>query len=233
MYWFPPAERGMYGCPASRAFFLSSIEASILPSISRIAVSVAVFRTRFTAVSMFSWVMTSQACCMASWPGRSWGSPHALMKLARKWLMNVDLNGSLHVTIARLDARLWAIMCEQWRSLASSPSVAKSFATSSRVVVHAIITDRSTQGWMMSAVARSMAEATKALRSGLPLRIGLLSIWGLSLTMPRRNGWAMWDSSLAGNSGGEWCGEPPGPGPSTPWLDLWPPGPASPPSNAE
>mmetsp|Transcript_69434 Transcript_69434/g.194180 ORF Transcript_69434/g.194180 Transcript_69434/m.194180 type:complete len:215 (-) Transcript_69434:215-859(-) len=50
--------------------------------------------------------------------------------------------------------------------------MAKSFTMSSLVVMHAIVTERSTTGWMISRIARSTAMATTALSCGLATKSG-------------------------------------------------------------
>lgn len=51
-------------------------------------------------------------------------------------------------------------MLVTWRTAASSGSMAKSFTTSSRVVMQAMVTERSTTGVIISQMARSTATGT-------------------------------------------------------------------------
>ena len=70
-------------------------------------------------------------------------------------------SGSLHVTSASDPARLLTIRCAASRILCSSCTFAKSFITSSFALMHAIVTERSTTGWMISRIARSTATGTR------------------------------------------------------------------------
>ena len=57
--------------------------------------------------------------------------------------------------------------CAAARMRASSGSIAKSLAISSRVVMHAIVTERSTTGAMISLIARSIACGTRRRSAGV------------------------------------------------------------------
>ena len=75
-------------------------------------------------------------------------------------------SGSLHVTSASEPARVCAISCAACFMRDSSGSMAKSLSMSSRAVTQAIVTERSTTGWMISRMARSMATGTMRLSCG-------------------------------------------------------------------
>ena len=68
------------------------------------------------------------------------------VKSCRKCVETLERSGSLHVTRARLPARFATMSCPALRILFSSLSMAKSFVTISLVVMHAIVTLRSTTG---------------------------------------------------------------------------------------
>mmetsp|Transcript_19028 Transcript_19028/g.54395 ORF Transcript_19028/g.54395 Transcript_19028/m.54395 type:complete len:201 (-) Transcript_19028:1563-2165(-) len=134
--------------------------------MSRMAFSVAAFSMSIQPKSRFSAAHVCTACC-SCWslpekePGCCWSS-------ARRCLAILTRSGSLHVTRARLPARLETMSCAALRMRLSSGSVAKSFATRSLVVMHAIVTLRSTTGCIISRIARSTATgATRRIAAPL------------------------------------------------------------------
>mmetsp|Transcript_31855 Transcript_31855/g.101477 ORF Transcript_31855/g.101477 Transcript_31855/m.101477 type:complete len:316 (-) Transcript_31855:479-1426(-) len=127
--------------------------------MSRTAFSVAAFSmraqpsSRLSAVTTWmvcsrTWASTGLGCCCSSW---------------RSWLARLTRSGSLHVTMARDPTRLHTIRCAARHIRFSSGSIAKSLRMSSRVVMHAMVTLRSTTGEMISRMARSTATGTRRL----------------------------------------------------------------------
>ena len=123
-------------------------------SMSRIAFSVDAFSISMQPRSKLSFAHTCTICSTKLW------SCVTCCRSDRKWLLMLIRNGSLHVTNARLPARLEIIKCAPLRSCCSLGSVAKSLRMTCLVVTDAIVTDRSTTGWMISRMARSTARET-------------------------------------------------------------------------
>mmetsp|Transcript_5628 Transcript_5628/g.21764 ORF Transcript_5628/g.21764 Transcript_5628/m.21764 type:complete len:201 (-) Transcript_5628:835-1437(-) len=117
----------------------------------------------------------------------------------RMWLAIDTRSRSLQVTCARLPARLCTMSRAASLMRASSGSSSQSLITSSRVVVQAIVTERSTTGVMISRMARSMPIGTIFLRCGCEA----------NSTIVGSNDTRMAPSSLAANGTG------PGPWPSS------------------
>src|SRR5690349_19681022 len=75
-------------------------------------------------------------------------------------------SGSLQVTKANAPARFDTTKCDAFNTFFSSGSIAKSFVNSSLDVLHAMDTERSTTGWIISRIALSTATGTTRFRAG-------------------------------------------------------------------
>mmetsp|Transcript_18531 Transcript_18531/g.44124 ORF Transcript_18531/g.44124 Transcript_18531/m.44124 type:complete len:233 (+) Transcript_18531:2343-3041(+) len=128
-------------------------------SMSRTAFSVADFSIRLHPRSRFS-AATSCAACSTVWASKRL----VLVRRVRIWLHMLWRRGSLHVTKARLPARFCTIMCAAALIFCSSCSRAKSLSASSRVVMQAMVTERSTTGDTMSLSAWLTACMTACTR---------------------------------------------------------------------
>mmetsp|Transcript_6798 Transcript_6798/g.27779 ORF Transcript_6798/g.27779 Transcript_6798/m.27779 type:complete len:265 (-) Transcript_6798:1435-2229(-) len=107
----------------------------------------------------------SSACAAAPSPG---GATPACCSIARSCDATEALSGSRHVTSASEPASELTIRCAALRSRAPSGSTAKSFKTSSRAVMHAMVTERSTTG---DTISRTAAVSATGVRRASATRI--------------------------------------------------------------
>mmetsp|Transcript_366 Transcript_366/g.1282 ORF Transcript_366/g.1282 Transcript_366/m.1282 type:complete len:345 (+) Transcript_366:292-1326(+) len=126
------------------------------------AFSVAAFSMSMHPKSKFS---AAHVCTAAVAAASMAASSGVAASSARRCLAMDTRSGSLHVTNASDPARFATMSCAALRARASSGSVAKSLATISLVVMHAMVTLRSTTGWMISRMARSTATGATRLKA--------------------------------------------------------------------
>ena len=161
------------GGPAGPCFSLCSLRAAAAgascSSISRTARSVAACSmseqpsSRLSAAAVCT--ACSSACAAAPSPG---GTAPACCSSARSCVATDALSGSRHVTSASEPASELTIRCAALRSRAPSGSTAKSFSTSSRAVMHAMVTERSTTG---DTISRTAAVSATGVRRASATRV--------------------------------------------------------------
>ena len=161
------------GCPAgpcfSRCFCRAKTAGASASSMSLTARSVAACSMSEHPSSRLSTTAdcTAWSSAWTSVPGPAGGTTPACCSIARSCDATEALRGSRHVTSASDPAREDTMRCAAFRTRAASGSTAKSFSTSSRAVMHAMVTERSTTGETISrtaavsATGRSLASATR------------------------------------------------------------------------